>query len=594
MALRKIFVGSLPLTITGEQLREVFSKYGQVEETYVKPDCEPGRQWAFVTFATQEQAQYAKESCDRVVTFPGSERPSDVMLAKPRGGKGGYGGADYNTGAFNQPASNGGPEYTPGAFGWPAGDSYQDYELNGSMAGPSGVATATGSMIRKIFVGSLPEGITEDMLRAEFSNYGSVEDIFIKPNCEQGRQWAFVNFSSSQEALNAAQMANGIVKFPGCVKPCEVTLARNQGMFGQDPIVNTQPRVVQPSEAAAAYAASAEAMSEAQRAPKKIFVGSLPDGITDPALRAEFSKYGQIVDLFMKNTCEPGRHWAFITFATHEEAMYAKDSCDRVLTFPGAERPCEVTIARHQGMFGKDAIDTGYSSVAPIQYSAGGNYSTSGQQYGAAQYNPSVVEGPRKIFVGSIPDNISDSVLRAEFSKYGQIVDLFRKQEGCERNRQWAFVTFATAEQAAFAKESTDRVLLLPGSDRACEVMLAKNQGKFGQAPLSSFGAGCPADGAFDGAGAASGGGGGSMPVAPEEGQPPPPATPPPIHLTAWRMYRTASGIPYYHNSSTGITQWECPPDLQVPGQPPGQPPVNAYAPAPAAAAAAQQRYAPY
>mmetsp|Transcript_1908 Transcript_1908/g.6092 ORF Transcript_1908/g.6092 Transcript_1908/m.6092 type:complete len:565 (+) Transcript_1908:110-1804(+) len=564
MAMRKIFVGSLPPAITGELLRDVFGKYGTVEEIYIKPDCEPGRQWAFVTFSSPEEAQYAKECCDRQVTFPGGHQPCDVMLAKTRAGKGGGGGGQYmpppvysQGGAFNQPASNG-------------------------RGAPAVVQPGVAAAARKVFVGSLPGNVTEDMLRAEFAKFGRVEDIFIKPNCETGRQWAFVHFSSPEEANYAAQTANGVVTFPGCIKPCEVTLARNQGMFGQEPLMSPAPQVVAPDP----YVARA-APTEPMGAPRKIFVGSLPDGITDPALRAEFSKFGTIVDLYMKNNCEPGRHWAFITYASHEEALYAKESCDRVLQFPGADRPCEVTIARHQGMFGKDAIDTTYGgSKAPIQYTAGGNYSTSGAPHFPTPA-PSLIEGPRKIFVGSLPDGIDDQVLRAEFSKYGQIVDLFVKHDTSERNRHWAFVTFATADQAAFAKESTDRVLLLPNADRPCEVMLAKNQGKFGQAPLINF----------------TGGGGAQAPVvvppmhqvaaaipeAPaDEAQPPPPSAPPPPHLTAWRMFRTASGIPYYHNSTTGITQWECPPDLQVPGQRPGESP--AYSPE----TDGQARYSPY
>jgi len=60
-------------------------------------------------------------------------------------------------------------------------------------------------------------------------------------------------------------------------------------------------------------------------------------------------------------------------------------------------------------------------------------------------------------------------------------------------------------------------------------------------------------------------------PVAPPQGAqppppaaPPPPTTPPPAHLTPWRAYATAAGLPYYHNSTTGVTQWECPPDLKA------------------------------
>ena len=35
-------------------------------------------------------------------------------------------------------------------------------------------------MARKIFVGSLPSGITQDLLRSEFDRFGQIEEIFIK------------------------------------------------------------------------------------------------------------------------------------------------------------------------------------------------------------------------------------------------------------------------------------------------------------------------------------------------------------------------------------------------------------------------------
>merc|ERR1719210_2048642 len=93
---------------------------------------------------------------------------------------------------------------------------------------------------------------------------------------------------------------------------------------------------------------------------------------------------------------------------------------------------------------------------------------------------------PKKIFVGSLPQDVTEQTLTNEFSRYGQVIDIHINQKPCELGRNWAFITFATPEQALYAKDATDRVLIIPGADRACEVMLAKNQGKFGQEPIAN------------------------------------------------------------------------------------------------------------
>eukprot|EP00420_Gonyaulax_spinifera_P015338 CAMPEP_0197894780 /NCGR_PEP_ID=MMETSP1439-20131203/36012_1 /TAXON_ID=66791 /ORGANISM="Gonyaulax spinifera, Strain CCMP409" /LENGTH=372 /DNA_ID=CAMNT_0043515163 /DNA_START=32 /DNA_END=1150 /DNA_ORIENTATION=- len=372
-------------------------------------------------------------------------------------------------------------------------------------------------MPRKVFVGSLPNGIGETTLRATFQQYGQVEDVFVKQGCEAGRQWAFITFSNEEQAQLAKESCDRILTFPGADRPCDVMVAKNQGMFGQ-----------QVGEGIAVQQAAAVVTPGYVDGPKKIFVGSLPDGVTDAQLRTEFSRYGAVIDTFVKQGCESGRQWAFVSFNSHQEAQLAKVSTDRLLVMPGASRACEVTLARNQGQFGQDPIAAGSPAAAVAL---------------------PVSAGPKKIFVGSLPDNISEHVLRSEFERYGQVVDIFHKTS-CEPGRQWAFITYASPEQANLAKESTDRILVLPGGDRACEVMLARNQGMNGAEPINR-----------------------AQPVAAA-----PPATA--ALLSPWRCYQTESGLPYYHNHLTGVTQWERPAEFQ--------------AAAAAMMATAQVRYAPY
>lgn len=368
---------------------------------------------------------------------------------------------------------------------------------------------------RKIFVGSLPHGVSEEMLRATFHPYGRIDDVFVKQGCEPGRQWAFVTFSDPSEAQLAKEQCDRILTFPGQDRPCDVMVAKNQGMFGQ----GSNPGAAAPQAD----------FTSSSNAPKKIFVGSLPDGIQESQLREEFSRYGVIHDIYIKSGCESGRQWGFVTFATSEEAQLAKVSTDRILVMPGASRACEVTLARNQGQFGQEPI-AGGPGGAPL----------------ALLGAPS--QGPKKIFVGSLPDNISEHMLRAHFESFGQIVDVFIKTP-CELGRQWAFLTYATPEQANLAKESADRVLVVAGADKPCEVMLARNQGKNGQEPMTG-GAG------QDPAAAAAAMMGGLYGMV----QPPPPFGAP--AGSAWQCYQTATGLPYYHNHLTGVTQWERPVEL--------------------------------
>lgn len=83
----KLYVGDLPHNVVHELLWTEFSKYGVLGDVFVKPGCEVGRQWAFISFVTMEHAQHAKSMCDRKLWLPGSVRPVSVMFARVSAGQ---------------------------------------------------------------------------------------------------------------------------------------------------------------------------------------------------------------------------------------------------------------------------------------------------------------------------------------------------------------------------------------------------------------------------------------------------------------------------------------------------------------------------
>jgi len=63
MQQNKLYVGNFPYSVDEEQLRSLFSPYGEIEELALIMDRETGRSkgFAFITFATQQAAESALE-----------------------------------------------------------------------------------------------------------------------------------------------------------------------------------------------------------------------------------------------------------------------------------------------------------------------------------------------------------------------------------------------------------------------------------------------------------------------------------------------------------------------------------------------------
>lgn len=104
MEKNKLFVGSLPWSITSDTLRELFAQYGEITEAMVITDRDSGRSkgFGFVTFASEESAQKALEMDGKEI----EGRKIVVNVAKPRENRSGGGGGFRRDSNFRRERRN--------------------------------------------------------------------------------------------------------------------------------------------------------------------------------------------------------------------------------------------------------------------------------------------------------------------------------------------------------------------------------------------------------------------------------------------------------------------------------------------------------
>lgn len=369
--------------------------------------------------------------------------------------------------------------------------------------------------------------------------------------------WGFVTYVSPESAEAAVATLNDQLVFPNAMRPLAVSFARSGQNDGGAFSHLAAVAAVNPSIAPAAAVMSG---------PTKLFVGSVPAGTTNESLRVEFEKFGPVVDVFLKNDkAEPGRMWGFVTYQDATSAAAAVAALHERLVLPGGSRPCAVSFARNSQA----------------------QHSMAAANLAQAAINPNA--GQTKLFIGTIPAGTTEATLRSEFERYGQVTELVLKNDNTDPLRMWGFLSFADPTSAAVAVSALHEKLMLPGSIRPCAVSFARSSGSRtggggcgggyggggyggGGGSFNGGGYGVGAGGAFGGGGYGGGsrvgdgaaygslaqsfgdmGGVGLQAPAPASGQ----------ELGGdWRVYYTAQGLAYYHNATTGETQWDAPPSL--------------------------------
>eukprot|EP00243_Klebsormidium_subtile_P005383 TRINITY_DN2149_c0_g1_i1.p1 TRINITY_DN2149_c0_g1~~TRINITY_DN2149_c0_g1_i1.p1 ORF type:complete len:347 (+),score=30.11 TRINITY_DN2149_c0_g1_i1:53-1042(+) len=189
----KLYVGNLPWSVDSESLAEHFQQVGNVDMVEVIYDRETGRSrgFAFVTFATQAEANAAIEQLD------GTE----------------LGGRNLRVNYPN-----------------PTGTRTERTERPPRPAGAAGAGGRRNDP-NKLYVGNLSWGMDDLGLEELFAEFGAVSDAKVVTDRDTGRSrgFGFVTMSSAQEVKDAISALDGVEVDGRIVR---VNLANAEGAGG--------------------------------------------------------------------------------------------------------------------------------------------------------------------------------------------------------------------------------------------------------------------------------------------------------------------------------------------------------------------------
>lgn len=298
----------------------------------------------------------------------------------------------------------------------------------------------------------------------------------------------------------------------------------------------------------------------------KLFVGRLPTTATEETIRPLFAEFGSVIEVVVIRDKATGAHKgsAFVRMASIRDADAAIRSLSGARVIDQALGPMQVSYAVGE------PERLGFSPGALV---AG--------------------EDEAKVFVGSLPRDVSEVDVLQFLSSHGKCYDAYLMRDpATKRFKGCGFIKFEQKEEALLAIRALHGVVTFPGATRPLELRIAepKRPGG-GRNAVAAAGGG----GAMQGPRTAAAGGATTATAystrqqQQQHGTGGPQATPASIpHLNAnprtagpWKEYFTADGRPYYHNSQTLVTQWDVPKEFsqafQREAEPTGPPGANIF-----------------
>lgn len=271
-----VFVKNLSDSVDSVKLQEIFQEFGNIISCkVVTSDDGKSRGYGFVQFDTEASAKSAIEK----------------LNGSPDGGKQMYVGK---------------------------------FVKKSERAAPSHEVKYTN-----LYVKNLDTGISEEVLKEKFSQYGQIASLVISKD-ENGasRGFGFVNFDKAEDAKSAVEALHG-----SQLGLKVLYVARAQKKTEREKMLRRQFEEKR-KEQILKYQAS------------NVYVKNIDDDITDDELRLHFSQCGTITSAkIMRDDKGVGKGFGFVCFSTPEEANKA------VYTFHGfilQRKPLYVAIAQRK------------------------------------------------------------------------------------------------------------------------------------------------------------------------------------------------------------------------------------------------------
>uniref|UniRef100_A0A7S4AVL7 RRM domain-containing protein n=1 Tax=Pseudo-nitzschia australis TaxID=44445 RepID=A0A7S4AVL7_9STRA len=249
-------------------------------------------------------------------------------------------------------------DYPPASGDDKAPAASQDGGSGGDApANDNGDAPGAGSALDevKLYVGNLDYATDEPRLREEFSQFGTVTDVFlpVERGTNRPRGFGFVTLSTRDAAEKAISKMDQ-AQLDG--RTIRVNESRPKG------------------ERAAAGPGGAGSFNSAGKEEVKLYVGNLSFDTPESEIRRIFEEYGTVTDCFMPTDRDSGRvrGFAFVTMPSSE----AETACNKVNGQEVDGRALRVNEAQPRGGGGGGGGGGGYRG------GGGGGYNDGGSGYG--------------------------------------------------------------------------------------------------------------------------------------------------------------------------------------------------------------------